>query len=248
MYDYGEACPISRASSVLCERWTLQIVREMTLGATRFSEFQKYLPKISPSLLNARLRLLEQHGIIVRRRIPAKRGFEYQLSPAGKALKPVLMELGKWGMRWVHEGLSEEHLNVVTLMREIAVALDTNELPARDSVLQFTFTDVPDMPRRYILVHGDDRESCDENPGYEVDVYFRSTLRTLSEIWWGDLALRAACERGLLKVTGAPVYTRSLPKWFRVSTFAGDNRKSGNAEAACAGTATREEYEDADQT
>ena len=34
MYDYGEACPISRATSILCERWTLQIVREMTLGAT----------------------------------------------------------------------------------------------------------------------------------------------------------------------------------------------------------------------
>ena len=40
MFDYEEACPISKATSVLCERWTLQIIREMALGATRFSEFQ----------------------------------------------------------------------------------------------------------------------------------------------------------------------------------------------------------------
>lgn len=226
MFDYGEACPISRATSVLCERWTLQIIREMTLGATRFSEFQKYLPKISPSLLNARLRLLEQHGVIIRKRIPEKRGYEYQLTSAGKALKPVLMELGKWGMRWVYDGLTDEQLNVVTLMREIAVALDTSELPAGDSVLQFTFTDLEDSPRRYILVHGDHREACDENPGFEVDVYFRSTLRTLSEIWWGDIDLRTACERDLLKITGAPAYTTNLSKWLRVSTFAGENRNS----------------------
>ena len=87
MYDYGEACPISRASSVLCERWTLQIVREMFFGASRFSEFQKYLPKISPSLLNTRLRLLAENGIIIRKRIPEKRGYEYHLTPAGKSLR-----------------------------------------------------------------------------------------------------------------------------------------------------------------
>ena len=226
MYDYGEACPISRATSVLCERWTLQIIREMTLGATRFSEFQRYLPKISPSLLNARLRLLEENGIILRKRIPEKRGYEYQLTPAGKALRPVLMELGKWGMHWVYDGLTEEQLNVVTLMREFAVALDTAALPAGETVLQFTFTDLAEDGKRYIVVHGDHREACDDNPGFEVDVYFRSTLRTLSEIWWGDLALQAACESGSLKVTGAPVYTRNLARWLRVSAFAGDNRKS----------------------
>lgn len=231
MFDYGEACPISRATTVLCERWTLQIIREMTLGATRFSEFQKYLPKISPTLLNARLRQLEQNGIVVRTRIPEKRGFEYRLSPSGKALKPVLQSLGQWGMRWVYDGLTDEQLDVVTLMREFAVALDTSELPAGDTVLQFTFTDLPDTPRRYILVHGDQRESCDMNPGYEVDVYFRATLRTLSEIWWGDVPLRAACESGLLQVTGAPVYTRSLAKWLRVSTFAPDNPRSASARA-----------------
>lgn len=225
MYDYGEACPVSRATSVLCERWTLQIVRELMLGATRFSEFQKYLPKISPSLLNARLRMLEENGIIIRKRIPEKRGYEYHLSPAGKALGPVVTEIGKWGMRWVYDGLSDEHLNVVVLLREIAVFLKTEELPSGDTVLQFTFTDVNETPRRYLLIRDDKREVCDENPGYEVDVYFRSSLRTLSEIWWGDVALSAARDKGALKVTGPVTYTKNLSRWFPISSFAPENRR-----------------------
>jgi len=224
MYDYGEACPVSRATSVLCERWTLQIVREMMLGATRFSEFQKYLPKISPSLLNARLKLLTDSGVIVRKRTPHKRGYEYQLSPAGKALAPVVREIGKWGMNWVYDGLSDEQLNVSVLLREIAVALKPELLPAGESVLQFAFTDVTESPRQYIVVQDDKREVCDQNPGYEVDVYFRSTLRTLSEIWWGDRSIDEARRNESLKVTGPPVYTKHLARWFPVSSFAGEEK------------------------
>jgi DNA-binding HxlR family transcriptional regulator len=231
MYDYGEACPISRATSVLCERWTLQIIREMMLGATRFSEFQKYLPKISPSLLNSRLRLLVDNGIIVRKRIPEKRGYEYRLAPAGKALRPMMIELGKWGMHWIYDGLSDDQLDAVVLLRDIAVLLDTDALPAGETVMQFTFTDLDETPRRYILIQEDKREVCVENPGYEVDVYFRSTLRTLSEIWWGDVGLREACTCEALKVLGSPVYTRNLSKWFPISTFAAENRNFARKEA-----------------
>jgi DNA-binding HxlR family transcriptional regulator len=223
MYDYGEACPVSRATSVLCERWTLQIIREMMLGATRFSEFQKYLPKISPSLLNARLKLLTDCGIIVRRRIPEKRGYEYQLAPAGKALAPVITEIGKWGMRWVYDGLSDERMNMVVLMHEIAVLLKTENLPGGDTVLQFTFTDLAEGQKQYIVIHDNKREVCDDNPGHEVDVYLRTTLRTLSEIWWGDTGLMQACKDGRLKVGGSVAYTRHLARWFPISSFAREN-------------------------
>ena len=95
MFDYEEVCPISKASSVLCERWTLQILREMFFGASRFSEFQRYLPKLSPSLLNTRLKTLADNGIIVRRKVPEMRGYEYQLTPTGKALRPVLAAMSR---------------------------------------------------------------------------------------------------------------------------------------------------------
>lgn len=224
MYDYGEACPISRASSILCERWTLQIVREMLLGASRFSEFQRYMPRISPSLLNARLKLLEEADIVVKRRIPEKRGHEYKLTPAGKALAPVLTEIGKWGMRWVHEGIADDELDAVVLLREIAVLLNADELPGGDYVLQFTFTDLDEGATRFVLLQRGGREVCDDNPGYEVDVYFRSSLRTLSEIFWGDCSIAAARGSGDLEVVGASSLTKRLSKWFPVSSFAEFNR------------------------
>lgn len=229
MYDYGEACPISRASAILCERWTLQIIREMTLGATRFSEFQKYLPRISPTLLNSRLRRLEDAGVIVKRRIPEKRGHEYLLSPAGKALAPLLYEMGKWGMEWAHAELEEEQLNAVVLLREIAVLMNTDALPDGDLVFQFTFTDLDDGAVRYILVQRDRREVCDENPGYEVDVYFESTLRTLTEVFWGDTTLTKARESGTLKIVGWSACTKRLSSWFPVSAFAKHNKGSARS-------------------
>jgi len=227
LYDYGEACPISKATSVLCERWTLQIVREMMLGATRFSDFQKVLPRISPSLLNARLRLLADNGIIVRKRIPEQRGYEYCLTPAGKSLEPLMSELGKWGMRWVYDGLNDDELNAAQFAQHFSALLNADGLPSGDTVIQISFTDISDMPRVFVIIRGDNREVCDENPGHEVDIYVRATLRTLTEILLGDVGLQAACDNQSLQVLGAPVYTRHLAKWFPVSEFAKVNRRVG---------------------
>jgi DNA-binding HxlR family transcriptional regulator len=224
MFDYGEFCPISMATSLLCERWTLQIIREMVLGATRFSEFQRHMPRLSPSLLNSRLRLLEGEGIVVRKRIPGLRTHEYQLTPKGKAVEPILTELGKWGMYWAHTGMSDDQLNAATLIRDIAAAIDTSQLPAGSSVIQINISDLGDAARHFIRIDGKCPEACELDSGHDVDVYVTGTLRTLTEIWYGDLALKAAMASGKLKVVGSPAYARSVSSWFRISTYSRYNR------------------------
>lgn len=219
MYDYGEACPISKASSILGERWTLQIIREMMLGSTRFNEFKRYLPKISPTLLNARLRSLEDAGIIARKRVPEHKGFEYLLTPAGKALRPMMMELGKWGMAWAFTELLDDELNAAVILRDIAFKLPLDELPAGDSVIQFTLTDVKESPVRYVLVKHGGAEYCDENPGYEVDLYIHTSERTLTELWYGKTTFKAACADNAVKVAGSNLYTKNISRWFPVSEF-----------------------------
>lgn len=225
MFDYEEACPISKATSVLCERWTLQIIREMAMGATRFSEFQRYLPKLSPTLLNSRLRMLEEQGIIVKRKVPEKKGFEYQLSPAGNALKPLLSELGKWGMQWVFEGMSDEQLNISTIVRDFAVAADISQLPSGDTTMQFTISDGKESVKKFVLVRDGKVQLCEENIGHDVDIYLSGTLKTFYQIWYGEIGVIEACDRGLLKVVGTPVYTRHLSKWLRTSQFAPYSRR-----------------------
>ena len=204
----------------------------MLLGAKRFSELQKMLPKISPSLLNARLRTLADNGIIIRKRIPEQRGYEYHLTPAGESLMPVVMEIGKWGMRWIYSVLDEEELDIAVLMGHIAAMIKVDELPSCDTVIQFTFTDVTESPQWFIQIHEDKREVCDENRGYEVDVYLRSTLQTLSDIWWRNVDLKQAVSSGDLQVTGASVYTKSLSRWFPTSMFAEQNKVRKKAKLA----------------
>lgn len=222
-FDYGEACPISRATAVLCERWTLQLIREMFLGASRFSEFQTYLPKISPSLLKARLRMLEAEGLVIRKRIPEKQGYQYLLTPAGLSLQPVLGELGKWGMQWAFESMGEDELNVSTIVRDFAHALDVTQLPAGSTVVQFCVSDADGMSSKFVLVRDGAVQVCDENLGHDVDVYISASLKLLYEIWYGETSIAAARESGGLKVTGHSSYTQNLGRWLRTSQFAAHN-------------------------
>lgn len=228
MYDYQEACPVSKAASVLCERWTLQIIREMLFGASRFSEFQKYLPKLSPTLLNTRLRSMEEQGLIIRKRIPEKKGFEYHLTPCGQALKPVVEEIGKWGLRWVFEDMAEDELNLSVIVRDFAVAMNTRELPEGDTTIQFNITEQGQIVRRFVLVRNHVAQVCEDNIGNEVDVYLTANLKTFAQIWYGELSPASAQSKNLLTVVGAPIYVRRLSNWLGISGLASARSNVGS--------------------
>jgi len=223
MYDYNEACPISMAASILCERWTLQIVREMFFGATRYSEIQRYIPNISPSLLRARLRFLEEQGLIVRRRGTKAAHREYFLTPAGKALAPVLTEMGKWGMRFARAGMTDRQNTAWGLVRDFAGRIDTDELPAGKTSICFDLKDVPDSPTHYIHLHDGKAQACDTDLGFDVDVRITSTLDVMTRIWYGEIDMAQAIRNQRMKVQAAPVYCRHISRWLRISSFTGEN-------------------------
>jgi DNA-binding HxlR family transcriptional regulator len=223
MFDYGEACPISMATSVLCERWTLQIIRELLFGATRFSEIQKFIPNISPSLLRNRLRFLEDQGIIIRSSGGGTRRPEYHLTPAGKALAPVLTEMGKWGMRWAREGMTDKQNTAAGLLRDLAGAVNVDELPGGDTIIQITLTDVEGSPKQYINIQDGTVQACDQDLGFDVTVYITSTLSAMNRVWYGELPVSTAIERGEVQVVAPPVYTRNISRWLGISTFTTDN-------------------------
>ena len=223
MFDYGEACPISMASSVLCERWTLQIVRELFFGSTRYSEIQRYIPNISPSLLRNRLRFLEDQGIILRKRSGTGNRPEYHLTASGKALAPVLTELGRWGMRHAREGMTDKLNTVSGLMRDFSGALNLDELPSGDSVLQFNLTDVGNGEKRYLYVRDSEVQECAQDLGFDVDVYITSTVKALTRVWYGEVGIHRAIDDGLVTVVASPVYLRSISRWLGVSSFTTDH-------------------------
>jgi DNA-binding HxlR family transcriptional regulator len=223
MYDYNEACPISMGASVLCEKWTLQIIREMIFGVSRYSEFQKYMPNISPSLLRNRLRHLEDQGVIRRKRSASGNRYEYFLTPAGEALAPVLTEIGKWGFRWKRERMTEKQNAASVLIRDFAGGINIGELPACAAVLELQFTDTEDAAHGFIHIQDGAARVCDTNLGFDSDVIIRSPIRALTRIWYGELGLESAIQSGEVKVSGMPAFERSIGRWLGISSFNSDN-------------------------
>jgi DNA-binding HxlR family transcriptional regulator len=99
-YEINE-CPVARTLDLIGERWTILLLRDLLLqGPRRFQDFQTSLPGIAPNTLSARLKSLEDHGL-VRRQLyndrPAR--LEYVLTDKGKSLGPILKAMRDWGAK-----------------------------------------------------------------------------------------------------------------------------------------------------
>jgi DNA-binding HxlR family transcriptional regulator len=100
MKRYDQYCPIACSLSVLGERWTLLVVRELLHGPQRYTDLADHLPGIGTNILAARLKELESAGIVEKRRLPPPAASTvYELTESGRALRPVLHELARFGAR-----------------------------------------------------------------------------------------------------------------------------------------------------
>jgi DNA-binding HxlR family transcriptional regulator len=100
--NYRQFCGLARALDRIGERWTLLIVRNLLLGPKRYSDLIEELPGITTNLLASRLREMESTGLVVKRKAPPPvRAVVYELGPAGRALEPAIMELARWGGRFM---------------------------------------------------------------------------------------------------------------------------------------------------
>ena len=183
---YSQFCPIAKATEVLGDRWTLLIVREALMGASRFSEFQRGLGGISTAVLTERLKSMAENGLLVRRSLTGKRGYEYFPTPGCKELLPIIVSLGDWGMRWAKDNLVEEDYDVELLMLYLERSIIREMLPG---------------------------------PGQDVDVYFNSTVRTMTDVWLGHRTYRDAIKADELTIVGDQALTKSVNRWLACTLF-----------------------------
>ncbi|GAA3607132.1 winged helix-turn-helix transcriptional regulator [Microlunatus ginsengisoli] len=215
---YHQFCPVAKAMELLDERWTMLIMRELLYGSRRFTELRHGLPTMSPSLLSKRLQQLVRAGLV--RREEAGGSVSYVPSQAAEELRPVLEGLGAWGVRWAGE-LGDADLDPKLLMWDFHRIIDPALLPAERTVVVFDFPDAPAKARRWWLVlTAEEVDVCDFDPGHTVAVEITSPLRTMVEIWRGDLAWDRALRTGAVRLTGAADYRRAVPRWFAPSRFA----------------------------
>jgi DNA-binding HxlR family transcriptional regulator len=99
--EYDQPCSLACALDRIGERWSLLIVRELSLGPLRFSELARSVGGAPTDVLTARLRDLERHGIVRRRELEAPAsGTAYELTELGRGLERPMLELGRWGLHF----------------------------------------------------------------------------------------------------------------------------------------------------
>jgi DNA-binding HxlR family transcriptional regulator len=216
---YGQYCAVARSAEVLCERWTPLVVRELLCGSRRFNDLHRGVPRMSTSLLTQRLRHLEETGIV--RRQAVGKVWEYQLTDAGEALRPVVMGLGHWGARWVGGRLRDEELDPGLLMWDMRRFVRLDQLPPEPVIVHFRFRDARPQDSVWWLVMEDGHsELCLQDPGRDLTLVVESTVRALTEIWVGDRTPDDALRSGALRVDGPPREAARLWTWLGTSLFA----------------------------
>ena len=101
--QYHQSCPVAKTLEVIGDRWTILVVRDLLRGTQRFQDLLGSLPGIAPNILSARLKLMEEHGLI-RRTLYSDHPprAEYALTDRGRELGMVVGALAAWGGRHVH--------------------------------------------------------------------------------------------------------------------------------------------------
>jgi DNA-binding HxlR family transcriptional regulator len=228
MQKYQQYCPVARASEVLTDRWTLLIVRELVLGSHRFNEIERGLPGISRSLLSARLRGLEDEGVV--ERLPRARSTltEYHLSAAGQELKPVIEAFGAWGVRWAFGDPRPEELDAALLVWKIHQRINLDLLPATRTVVEFDFTG-HGARRVWLLLDRREASVCVSPPGFDSDVIVRADLALFYRLWLGHLEYDAVLRCGSIVVDGPPSLAKQLPRWLMWSPMARFVRERAHA-------------------
>jgi len=220
MKGYGQFCPVAKATEVLGERWTPLIVRELLSDDQSFNSLRKGVPLMSPSLLSSRLRSLEAAGVI--ERLTDGRNVRYTLTPAGEELRPIVEALGVWGQRWARSDMSKKDLDPSLLMWDMHRRIDASYFPKDRTVLRFEFYDYPPKMRLYwLVIENGSVDICVKDPGHEVDLFVRSRLKTMTQIWMGDVSVARARRDKRLEFTGNPRIARDMHAWIGRSSLAG---------------------------
>jgi len=220
MNSYGQFCPVAKACELLCERWTMLVVRELVCDSRHFNDLRRGVPRMSPALLTRRLRQLERNGI-VRRLAQGRRGSAYELTHAGLELRPLVESMGVWGHRCVRSDLRRRDLDADLLMWDIRRSVQAGKFPARRVVVEFAFRDAPSGMGRWWLVSTEGgTDLCLQDPGYEVDVIVRSSVHALTAVWMRECSLQQAQRNGAIEVLGPRELLQRLPVWLGGSSIA----------------------------
>jgi DNA-binding HxlR family transcriptional regulator len=225
--SYQQFCPVAMAAEILCTRWTIVVLRELFAGSTRFNDLRRGVPRMSPALLSQRLKDLEAAGVVCRVAHPREPGvLEYHLTASGRDLQAVVWGFGIWGQRWIETEPSLRNLDVALLMWDMRRGLVTEPMPKRRTVVHFQYPELPPAERAWWLIVDPEQpvDLCSVDPGFDVDLFVSTDLRTMTAIWMGLDSVRSAVSHGRVMLTGDRQLAADMQSWLGLSPFAKERK------------------------
>jgi len=186
--SYGDPCGIARALDVIGERWALLVVRELLLGAKRFTDLRAGLPHLSPDVLAQRLRELEQAGVVRRGKLPPPAGSRvYELTEWGRELEPVVLGLGRWGSRRAPFPSDHGELGVDSLVLALKTLFDPASAAGLDANFELRLGE-----QAFEVRVEDGRLDVSRRAARAPDAIIAAEPGTLQEVLWHGRSLRSA--------------------------------------------------------
>lgn len=206
--SYDDACATAHALDLLGERWALLVVRELLLGARRFSDLRAGLPGVSANVLTQRLEGLEASGIVRKRKLaPPASGQVYELTEWGLEAEPVILALGRWGVR---SPLHDPTLPIsgVALMLSFRAKAELARGSADVSIAMKFGEDV------FSVVIRKGRLVAERGAPDAVDVEVAGTPSAVAGLVYGKVPLKEMERAGALSVSGdRAVLMRFVDLW-----------------------------------
>jgi DNA-binding HxlR family transcriptional regulator len=201
---YGDACSIARALDVVGERWGLLVVRELLLGPQRFSDLRRALPGASSNMLTDRLRELEGHDVVHRRRLPPPAAsVVYELTESGRELEPIVLALGGWGLRFALPA-APVHLSATSVLLFLRGSLHLNP-QAPPATYRFDLDD-----RVWTISTEDGQVHIKPGEPAHPHACLRTDPTTLNALLNGTTSLAAALATGKTVLSGDKAALRRL--------------------------------------
>lgn len=195
MRSYGEYCSMAKSLDVVGDRWTLLIVRELTLrGACRYTDLRNGLPGIATNLLADRLRELEDAGVVAREDAPPPIATTlFRLTPRGEELRSVVEALTRWGLPLMVDQRPEDTVRSHWLASALEMLL-TDRRPGAPPVS--VALDTGDQP--IVVQTGDGTIHTRLGSADDADLTLTGEPRTIMGLLLGLLDLDGAAAAGVV--------------------------------------------------
>jgi DNA-binding HxlR family transcriptional regulator len=218
MADGGDYCSFTKAIEHLGDRWSLVIVRELLFNGTLgFNALVEGMPGISRSVLAARLRKLEDLGLVMRDPDSRHAVPGYRLTHAGRELRPVLSGIRAWSERFVPEDPAMVERDPDIVIKWICGRVQRNAVPEQKVVVDLNIGGTSVKRGWLVLERGVEPSICINDPclGEGRYVYVESDVTTLDPISRGLRDWSDAIAEGSVRLYGEPRLVRQLPRWFK---------------------------------